>query len=165
VALRPSTLRRIQDTGRLSWLPGDLLVEMCEATRAFAGEDQLERWGAQALQGAVRGPLMRAFYEAALALGRHDPGVIVRQLVHVWPLLYHRCGDLVVTHTGPDSFRVVHAAVPPVLRRTANVLPLLGAVASLPGICGLRGSGSVDWSPTSSSCIFSVRWEPAAGKA
>jgi hypothetical protein len=157
-ALHPTSRRRIRDAARLDWIPAEVLVEICEAVRAVGGDDQLEPWGAAALRGAFATPLTGAFWQAALALGRRDPGVIVRQLSHVWPLLYHHCGDVVVTHTGPDHFRLVHADVPPLLRRKANVMPLLGALASLPETCDAAGRGEVEWSTESARCVFTVRW-------
>ena len=157
-ALPAARLRRIEEAGRLEWLPASLLVELCEAARAAVGDEALERWGTAALQAVLRAPLARAFYEAALALHRRDPAVMLSYLVKAWPLLYSGCGDLVVAHAERMRVRLTLAPVPEPLRNAATVLPLVGAFAAIPTLCGFEGAARADWGPASPRLVCHVTW-------
>lgn len=154
----PETLRRIEAAPRLAWLQAERLVELCEAARAAVGDAALERWGAAALETTLRAPLVRAFYEAALLIERHDPAVVLSFVSQAWRLLYSGCGDLVVTQPAPREVRIVHFPVPPVLRNPATVLPLVGALAAIPATCGRQGSALSEWTADSPRFVYAVRW-------
>ncbi|HTN52994.1 MAG TPA: hypothetical protein VML50_11365 [Anaeromyxobacter sp.] len=161
----PWVMPRIQRARRLDWLPVELLVEMCGAVAAREGDGVLRAWGAASLQGIVRAPLARAAYEVALMLGGRDPATLIGYLLQTWPLLYAGCGEVVVTDVGPASVRIVHSAVPTTLRRQATVLPLLGALESVPSHCGARGRASAEWDPASDRFVYTIGWEREAGGA
>ncbi len=153
-----AALERIAAAGRLQWLPARLLVELCAAAELEVGEIALERWGAAALDATVRSPLARAFYEAALALERWNPAVVLSYLAQAWPLLYRGCGELILASTEPGCVRLVHAPVPVILRRPATVLPLVGALGAVPTHCRRVGSAVAEWNPDSARFVYTVRW-------
>lgn len=157
-ALPAARLRRIEEAGRLEWLPVSLLVELCEATRAAVGDRDLEGWGAAALQAVLRAPLARAFYEAAMALHRRDPAVMLSYLAKAWPLLYGGCGELVVRAAEDRRVRLTLAPVPEALRNTATVLPLVGAFAAVPTLCGFEGAAAADWGTRTPRFLCDVTW-------
>jgi hypothetical protein len=158
----PATLRRLRSAGTLEWLPVEYLVDLCEAAHAQAGDAALEGWGEAALDAVARAPLARAFIDVAFGLAGR-PDLVLRGLCHAWPLLYRECGDLVVTRTDPGAVRLVHAPVPPVLRRSATLLPLIGALGAVPRRCtGVAGTGVAEWDPASPRFVYTVRWQPAA---
>jgi hypothetical protein len=154
----PHTLRRVEDAPRLAWLQAERLVELCEAARAAVGDGVLEAWGAAALDVTLSAPLMRAFYEAALLVERRNPAVVLSFISQAWRLLYSGCGDLIVTQPGAREVRIVHAAVPPILRNPATVLPLVGALAAVPGTCGREGTAVAEWTEDSPRFVYLVRW-------
>jgi hypothetical protein len=153
-----ATLERIAAAGRLDWLPATALVELCVAAEAEVGAAALERWGVAAFDATVRAPLARAFYEAALALERWNPAIVLSYLVQAWPLLYRGCGDLVLASTEPGCVRLVHVPVPPLLRRDATVLPLIGAIGSMPAHCRREGGATAEWDEESDRFVYVVRW-------
>jgi hypothetical protein len=156
----PDTLRRVEDAPRLAWLQAERLVELCEAARVAVGDAALEAWGAASLEVTLSAPLMRAFYEAALLVERRNPAVVLSFISQAWRLLYSGCGDLIViTQPTPREVRVVHAPVPPILRNPATVLPLVGALAAVPGTCGYRGKAVSEWTEASPRFMYVVRWE------
>jgi len=151
-------LERIAAAGRLDWMPATDLVELCAAAEAEVGAVALERWGSAAFDATVRAPLARAFYEAALALERWNPALVLSYLVQAWPLLYRSCGELVLASTEPGCARIVHVPVPPLLRRTATVLPLVGAIGSIPAHCRRQGGATAEWDEDSDRFVYVVRW-------
>jgi hypothetical protein len=154
------TLRRIEAAPNLDWLPAEFLVELCEAVRAEVGEAELERWGTAALDAVLKAPLARAFYEAALTIGGREPGIILSFVGRAWPLLYRDMGEIVVTQKAPGLVRLVHAPVPPLVRRPATVLPLAGALAAICAHGGCEGAVETEWAPDSPRAVFTVRWRP-----
>jgi hypothetical protein len=162
-ALHPRSAARVESAARLEWLPAELLLELCEAARAAAGDRELERWGGAAFDHVLRMPLMRGFYEAALVLGGRRPAPILTGFTHAWPLLYRGVGELVVTHRAPGLVRIVHADVPAIVRNPATVLPLIGAIAAVPAHCGLPGGhGVAEWTAQSACFVYTVRWDDPA---
>ena len=153
-----AVLERIAAAGRLDWMPAADLVELCVAAEAEVGAAALERWGSSAFDATVRSPLARAFYEAALALERWNPAVVLSYLVQAWPLLYRGCGELVLASTEPGCVRLVHVAVPPLLRRDATVLPLVCAIGSIPAHCRREGGATAEWDEGSDRFVYVVRW-------
>ena len=151
-------LERIAAAGRLDWMPATDLVELCAAAEEEVGAVALERWGSAAFDATVRAPLARAFYEAALALERWNPALVLSYLVQAWPLLYRSCGELVLASTEPGCARIVHVPVPPLLRRTATVLPLVGAIGSIPAHCRRQGGATAEWDEDSDRFVYVVRW-------
>lgn len=154
----PATLRRVEDAPRLAWLQAERLVELCEAARDVVGDGPLEAWGAAALDATLDAPLTRAFYEAALLVERRNPAVVLSFIAQAWRLLYAGCGDLVVTQPAPREVRVLHVPVPPILRNSATVLPLIGALAAIPRTCGHEGRGDAEWTPSSPRFVYRIRW-------
>ena len=153
-----AALRRIQRAGRLAWLPARLLVETCEAAAPVLGEDGLRRWGAVALEDAAGAPLTRAFFLAALGRERRDPAALFSYLIKAWPLLYGGCGDLVALSREAGSVRLLHGPTPLALRRSATVLPLIGALAAVPAHCGLLGHGEAKWSTEAEWFEYRISW-------
>ncbi len=151
-------LQRIEDAPRLDWLPAQLLVDLCVAVQATVGDGPLERWGTSALEGVIRSPLGRAFYEAAVLFGKGHPAAVLSGLGQAWRLLYSGCGDFVVTHSEARLVRIDHTPVPQLLRRRATLLPLLGALGAVPALGGFTGSVTAEWQPDSPHFVYHVRW-------
>lgn len=158
-----ATLGRIRRAGRLAWLPVRLLVETCEAAAAVLDEDGLHRWGGVALEAAAGAALTRAFFLAVLGRERHDPAALLSSLVKAWPLLYAGCGALVVVERAPGALRLLQGPTPPALRRSATVLPLVGALAAVPAHCGFVGRADAVWSTAAEWFEYRISWEPPPG--
>jgi hypothetical protein len=157
------TRRRIAAAANLEWLPCEFLVDVCEAAHAQVGDAALQAWGTAALDAVLKTPLARAFYEAALRIGGREPGIILSYVARAWPLLYREVGELVVTHRAPGVVRLLHAPVPPLVRRPATLLPLLGALVAVCSHCGCEGDGEAEWTPESPRFVYTIRWLPPAG--
>ena len=157
----PAELTRIRRAGRLAWLPVRLLVESCEAAAPLLGEEGLRRWGAAALYAAAGAPLTRAFFLAALGSKRHNPAVLLSFLLKAWPLLYSGCGDLLMVAREPGSVRLMQGPTPVELRRSATVLPLVGAFAAIPAYCGLEGKAEAEWATDTEWFQYRITWRPA----
>lgn len=158
-AIPPPSLRRILRAGRLSWLPVRLLVDVCEAAQPTLGEEGLRRWGGAALRALADAPLTRAFFLAALGRDRRDPAALLSWILKSWPLLYSGCGDLVVVGEEPGAVRLLQGPTPPALRRSATVLPLLGALAAVPEHCGYAGRADGVWSADVEWFHYRVSWD------
>lgn len=162
-AVPPRTLLRIERASLLSWQPGELLVDLCEAAAGVVDAGTLERWGAAALVALAEAPLARAFFDAAARFhGTAAPETFLGYLTQAWRLLYSGCGELEILSARPGEVRILHAPVPPMLRRPATLLPLLGGLAAVPGLCGLEGRCEAEWDPRSPRFLYTVRFQPAA---
>ncbi len=157
-----TAVTRIERAGRLHWLSATVMVDLCEAARAEAGEAALEPWGAATLRGTTRAPLAHAFFEAAALLGGRRPGALVTYVVQAWRLLYIGCGTLELVESTAESARLVHAPVPELLRRPATLLPLVGALGAIPGLYGIPGHATAEWSPDSPRFTYTIVWRGAA---
>src|SRR5512146_2904490 len=90
--IEPETLRAIEESSGVEWLPLEPCLQVHRAVHRAVGSSGSERFHRTHFLAALRSPLLRAFTRGALALYGANPESWMRFLPAGWSVLYRDCG-------------------------------------------------------------------------
>lgn len=134
------SLRALEDTFRLSWLPLRHHMKMVEAVRKHSGDDGLyAMWRAVSLE-SYDWPVMRIPLDGIRRLFGLSPATLASQLPRFWPLFARGIGTCTWKSTGHTSGVLTLTDVPTEHFRSGTLaLGLAGGFASLFDVCEVPG--------------------------
>lgn len=151
------SVQQMEGPLRISWVPIEHAVELCDAVDGVCGPDRMWAWSREAILETTRGPLLGPLLEGFKRLGL-GPGQVFRRLEGGWNLVHRHCGVVgLAEQQGPSQGIVVLEEIPQAVR-SRSYLAAIGA--SLEAIITTLGAqeAEVDVELMESTAQFDIRW-------
>ncbi|MGI5865330.1 MAG: hypothetical protein ACOX6T_25195 [Myxococcales bacterium] len=119
------SLRRIEQTSRLDWLPIEDDLELTRVIAGLFGPERARAFWRQNLLDALSAPLLGPIAKGAVQLFGPTPGAMVRWAPRAWPHVYSACGELGAS-ARESSATLSWRAIPQALRQSTLFARALG---------------------------------------
>lgn len=163
--LSPATLRRVEESTRLDWLPLEMDLELTETVSTVAGRDAFLRWSRTTMGNSLQGTFLGPLVDGAVAIFGLQPTGILKVATRGWNLIFRGCGTLRYRSDARGECELHNHSAAKIM--ADNKLYLDGIAASLCAIfdvCRVTGVAEAT-RPETDRIVFRAEWRPRGREA
>lgn len=154
----PSTLRVIEDSTRVDWLPVELNVELAEAVYGECGEARTRAWARASFHLSLNA-FFKPLLETILRLFDPTPHRILGFVPRAWPAVYRNCGVPSVTEQASTESHVTLQDLPPALMNDAFLRAVAGTLECAMELAKVRGQIELlPWDRAARAATWTATW-------
>lgn len=160
--LSPGTVRTIEDSTRVDWLPVQLNAELAEAVFAEAGEGRTRAW-ARASFNLSLNAFFKPLLETVLRLFDPTPHRIYSLVPRAWPAVYRNAGTVSVVEHAAGESRITMQELPSALMKEPFLRAVAGTLECGFELAKVEGRVTVlPWEARARTATWAARWQPGA---
>lgn len=162
-AVPPETVERIRRSGKLAWIPSDVLVSINCAHLEVAGTEQYLDFWRRYVVGSVDNGLYSALFAGALRIFGRNPNGLLKWLGRSWELSSRGLGTVEVV-PGENECHIVVTEIPEAQRLVAIALSTQGSVMGVLDVARHPGEVTIDLAKLAEgSYTVLARWSEPTG--
>ncbi|HVP67404.1 MAG TPA: hypothetical protein VMT17_09100 [Anaeromyxobacteraceae bacterium] len=160
--MQAASIRTIEESTRIEYLPLAINIEMAEAVHAEAGEAGSRLWARTSLMASLGG-LFRPLFEAATALFNPAPPLFYKYIPQGWLLSYKGCGEISVEEPTQGATILTGRGLPHAMFSEAYLVAVCGTFESAFTLTTFEGRADcVVRDRQHGTAVWRVDWRPAA---
>jgi hypothetical protein len=156
-ALPHRDLRRIEQAAPGDWLPIELMVSLCRAVHAVAGDAGVHAWRRAALRRSFESSLFRPILDATVRMLGLTPAALLRLVPVFWGSSYREAGHVAVELSPPQAAAVRLIALPEPMRERAVLVSLAGGLEAFLETVGCTGEVRLV-EPVEGDVVITASW-------
>jgi hypothetical protein len=159
--LEPETVRTLERSSRIAWLPIEVDVELTRAIYAELGAGRARELFRRNLSDAFDTPILRSLAQGALRLFGASPVRLFSWAPKAYAQIYRDSGEMRFEAGAPGSARLELTLLPPAIAESRDYLDgVAGSIAAGFDFMDLKGEVTVErFDPPGRRASFRLAWE------
>lgn len=144
-ALRPETVRQIEDSTRVDWLPLELDIELTDTVVKVVGDKGMSDWALTCLMVSSQSGLLGPLVTGSIRLFGLSPKAVFKIAPKAWLAVFKNCGHLVIEDKAKTTIELVGHNLPQqMIESNAYLVGIQGSFRAVFELTRFKGNITID---------------------